>query len=285
MSPEPDPTSGFAGRIVAAFESRMTDYMEKLIARHGGRPMVASVLQEVPLENNPEALDVADRLMAGSIDMLILLTGVGTRTLINIWKTQHALETITQALAGTTLVCRGPKPIAVLKELGLKPHLTAPEPNTWREILHALDTFKPEGLSGVRIVIQEYGIVHQELANALTERGAHVRSMPVYEWALPEDVEPAKRTISRILDGYTSVVLFTSAAQAEQIMQLLAIKKERNAFRDALKKIMVASIGPMTSERLRQLKIPVDFVPSQARMGVLVKEASEHVEAILNRKR
>ena len=269
---------------VAAFESRMADQMTALITRHGGNAMVAPSLKEIPLENNAEALDFAQHLMTGAVDLLILLTGVGTRTLVDVWKTQFPLEAIREALTKTTLVCRGPKPIAALKELGLKPHITVPEPNTWRDILHTLDDRKPEGLSGLRIAIQEYGTANTDLAQGLAERGARVKSVLVYRWALPDDVEPLKRTLRSIVDGKASVVLFTSATQIDHIVQLLGATDELAAFRDALGETMVASIGPITSQRLRHHHFPVDFEPSHAKMGILVKEAGEHAGEILNRK-
>ncbi len=284
MNIEPDATSGFAGMTVVAFESRMADQMATLIARQGGKPMVAPSLQEIPLENNTEALDFAKHLMAGAVDLLILLTGVGTRTLVDVWKTQFPLEAIQQVLTNTTLVCRGPKPIAALKELGLKPHITVPEPNTWRDILQTLDDCKPEGLSGLRIAIQEYGTANEDLAQGLTERGAQVRSVAVYRWALPDDVEPLKRALRSIVDGQASVVVFTSAAQVDHVVQLLDAADELAAFREALGRTMVASIGPITSQRLRHHHLPVDFEPSHSKIGILVKEASEHVGEILNQK-
>ena len=284
MNTEPDATSGFAGMTVAAFESRMADHMAKLIARHGGKPLVAPSLQEVPLGNNAEALDFATQLMAGDVDLLILLTGVGTRTMVDVWKTQFTLEAIRQALTDTILVCRGPKPVAALKELGLKPRITVPEPNTWQDILYTLDTWKPDGLTGLRIAVQEYGTTNTDLTQGLTERGAHVRSVAVYRWALPDDVEPLKRTLRSIVGGNVSVLLFTSAVQVDHIVKLLDATDALAAFRDALAKTMVASIGPVTSQRLRHHGLPVDFEPSHARMGTLVKEASEHAGEILNRK-
>ena len=284
MDIEPDATRGFAGMTIAAFESRMADQMAKLIARHGGKPLVAPSLQEIPLEDNTEALDFAKDLMAGVVDLLILLTGVGTKTLVDVWRTQFPLEAIQQALAKTTLVCRGPKPIAALKELGLKPHITVPEPNTWRDILRTLDACKPEGLSGIRIAIQEYGIANTDLLQGLTERGARVRSVTVYRWALPDDVKPLKHTLRSILDGNVSVLLFTSAAQVDHIVKLLGTTGELAGFLDALGKTMVASIGPVTSQRLRHHHLPVDFEPSHAKMGVLVKEAADHAVAILTNK-
>ena len=284
MNTEPDATRGFAGMTVVAFESRMADQMAALIARHGGNPLVAPSLQEIPLENNTEALDFAKDLIAGNVDLLILLTGVGTRTLVDVWKPQFPLEVIRRALTNTTLVCRGPKPIAALKELGLKPHITVPEPNTWRDILYTLDEHKPEGLSRLRIAVQEYGTANTDLTQGLTERGAQVRSVPVYRWALPDDVEPLKRALRGIVDGNVSVVVFTSAAQVDHIVQVLAAADELAAFRDALEKTMVASIGPVTSQRLRHHQLPVNFEPSHAKMGTLVKEASEHTAEILNHK-
>ena len=269
---------------VAAFESRMADQMAKLIARHGGNPLVAPSMQEIPLENNTEALDFAKHLMAGAVDLLILLTGVGTRTLVDVWKTKFPLEAIQQALAKTTLVCRGPKPIAALKELGLKPHVTVPEPNTWRDILHTLDEWKPDGLAGMRIAIQEYGTTNTDLVQGLSARGAQVTSVPVYRWALPDDVEPLKRTLRSIGDGKVSVLLFTSAAQVDHVVQLLGATDELAGFRDAMGKTMVASIGPVTSQRLRHHHFPVDFEPSHAKMGILVKEAGEQAAEILRRK-
>ena len=284
MNTVPDAPRGFAGMTVVAFESRMGDQMATLITRHGGNPLVAPSLQEIPLENNTEALDFAGRLMAGDVDLLILLTGVGTRTLVDVWKPQFPLEEILQALTSTTLVCRGPKPIAALKELGLKPHVTVPEPNTWRDILRTLDEYKPEGLAGLRIAVQEYGTANTDLAQGLIERGAQVRSVPVYRWALPDDVEPLRLALRSIVDGKVSVVLFTSAAQVDHVVKLLDAADERTAFREALQKTMVASIGPVTSQRLRDHHLPVDFEPSHAKMGILVKEASEHMGEILTHK-
>ncbi len=279
-----DQPTGFAGRTVAAFESRMADHMATLISRHGGTPLVGPSMQEIPLENNPEALDFADHLMAGSIDMVILLTGVGTRTLVDVWKTRFSLENITHALTRTTLVARGPKPIAALKELGLKPHLVVPEPNTWKDILQTLDTFKPAGLSGLQIAIQEYGIPNKELVEGLTKRGAQVTNVPVYRWALPDNVEPLKHALRSILDGNVAVVLFTSAAQVDHVVEMLHATNELEPFRHALEKTMVASIGPITTQRLRHHHFPVDFEPSHSKIGILVKEASAHVGGILNQK-
>src|SRR2546428_11539145 len=73
---------GFAGLRVAAFESRMAEQMIQLIERHGGRPLVAPSMREVPLEENADVLRFGERLLAGEFDLVILLTGVGPRFML-----------------------------------------------------------------------------------------------------------------------------------------------------------------------------------------------------------
>ena len=71
----------FAGLRVLSFESRRATEIAELIRRQGGDPFVAPSMREAPIENNPEAFAFAERLFRGEFDMMILLTGVGTRAL------------------------------------------------------------------------------------------------------------------------------------------------------------------------------------------------------------
>ena len=274
---------GFGGLKVAAFESRMAEEMARLIERYGGQPLVAPSMREIPLQDNTEVLRFGERLLAGQFDMLILLTGVGTRTMVQALQTRHPLDRIKAALAQVSLVARGPKPIAALKELGLTPEIAVPEPNTWRDILQALDARKT--LSGLRVAVQEYGVSNAELLKALRERGAQVRQVPVYRWALPEDTDLLRHVLEEILGGRVDVVLITNAVQVDHVMRVLDSDQRRDRFRQALRRMVVASIGPTASERLRSGKLPVDLEPSHPKMGLLVKEASERAPAFLQAKR
>ena len=72
----------FDGLRVLSLESRRFAEIEKLIGSQGGDPFVAPLsMREVPLEANTDALAFAERLFCGDFDMMILLTGVGTRLL------------------------------------------------------------------------------------------------------------------------------------------------------------------------------------------------------------
>ena len=276
--------TGFQGLRVGALESRMATEMERFIIRHGGVPVVAPSMRELPLSENPRALECGHALLAGEVDMVVLLTGVGFRTLLDVVQTRYALHEITDALRKTVLVVRGPKPAVVLKELGLQPNILVPEPNTWRDTLQALDASYPDGLQGIRIAVQEYGVSNPEFLEGLRERGAEVRPVSVYRWTLPDDLELLKNLLQEIMDGAVPVLLITNAVQVEHIITVLGKDEKVNLFRKALHRMMVASIGHVASERLRHYGFPVDLEPSHPKMGILVKEASQAVHNILANK-
>lgn len=276
--------AGFQGLRVGALESRMATEMERFILRHGGVPLVAPSMRELPLSENPHALECGQELLAGQLDMVILLTGVGFRTLLDVLQTRHSFQAITAALRKTVLVVRGPKPALVLKEIGIQPNILVPEPNTWKDTLHALDASYPDGLQGMRVAVQEYGVSNTEFLEGLRERGAEVRPVPVYRWTLPDDLGPLKNLLQEVMDGAVPVLLITNAVQVEHIIDVLGSDEKVNLFRKALHRMMVASIGHVASERLRHYGFPVDLEPSHPKMGILVKEASQAVHTILANK-
>ena len=275
--------SGFKGLTVASFESRMAAEMTRLIKRQGGTPLVTPALRELPLEDNSAALRFGDQLLAKGLDVLILMTGVGTTTLFEILHHRFPKDAIALALNDTVLVARGPKPVAALKALGFQPTLTVPEPNTWADVVSTLDASRSVG--GLRVAIQEYGQANADLQEALRQRGADVVSVPVYRWALPEDTAPLKRVLREILAGHVQAVLVTNAAQIDHVMQVLEEEGLSAPFKEACKKLVVGSIGPTASDRLRSHGVPVDLEPAHGKMGILVKETAERIHSLLDRKR
>jgi uroporphyrinogen-III synthase len=259
----------FAGIQVAAFETRMAGPMADLIKKHGGVPLLAPAMREIPLGENPEVMAFAERLIAGDFDVVLFETGVGIRYLSQAIETRIPRETWLAALDRTKVVARGPKPLAVLREFKARVDLPVPEPNTWHETLATLDAHLP--VAGLRVAVQEYGQSNPELIEGLQQRGALVTRVPVYRWALPEDTGPLRAAIAEIAGGRVGAVLFTSA---QQVVHLLQIAAEENRVADlcaALERdTVVGSIGPTTSETLREQGLPVDIEPEHPKMGHLV---------------
>ena len=282
---EAERRADFGGLRVVAFETRRAEAMERLISTYGGRPLVVPALREAPIEDGHAVFEFARELLAGRIDVVILLTGVGTRALAGLAETRYPPEQFRAALGRATLVARGPKPVAALRELGLQAHVKAAEPNTWREVLAALD--KPEAgidLRGRRVAAQEYGAPNWNLIRGLEERGALVRRVPVYRYALHADTAPLRRAIEEIAAGAFDVALFTTSMQAVNLMRLAAEMNLEGPLRLALGRMVVASIGPSTSETLGDHDLPCDLEPTQSRMGALVQEAAALAPVLLRRR-
>src|SRR3981189_2970134 len=156
--------SGFAGLRVLSLESRRAPEMAKLIASNGGAATVAPSMREVPLASNAEALAFARRLAEGGFDIVVFLTGVGTRALTRVVETVYPVEKFVAALRKLTIVARGPKPVGALKELDVPVTVAVPEPNTWRDLLRALDEKAGSvPLKGHQVAVQEYGTSNPEL--------------------------------------------------------------------------------------------------------------------------
>jgi len=268
---------------VIAFESRRAVEMAALVRKQGGDPFVAPSMREVPLAEQPEALAFARALEAGAVDIIVCLTGVGTRALVEAVAPVLPRERLATLLGGTTLVARGPKPAAALRDLGLAPTLTVPEPNTWRELLGALDTGL--AIAGKRVVVQEYGIANPDLVAGLRARGAVVTTVPVYRWALPADLAPLREAIRRVVGGLLDVALFTSATQVTHVLQVATEGGAQHLLAPALARTVVGSIGPVCSAALRDAGLPVDLEPTHPKMGPLVGETLRAAPALLTGKR
>jgi uroporphyrinogen-III synthase len=262
----------FDGRKVLCLESRRSVEMAELIRKQGGEPFVAPSMREVPVEENAAVFAFAERLFKGEFDMMILLTGVGTRQLSRLLATRYSETAFADALRGLTVVARGPKPVAALREMGLVPAIVAPEPNTWRELLLAL-----RDRAERRIGVQEYGRSNEELLDGLRSSGAEVTSVRVYQYGLPTDDAPLREAARRLAAGEFDVALFTTAVQVGNLLQVADEQGIGAGARAGLRKAMIASIGPTTTEALEEFGLAPAFEPSHPKMGLLVREAAERL--------
>jgi uroporphyrinogen-III synthase len=274
---------GFAGKRVLTLESRRAVEIAKLIETYKGVAISAPAMREVQLAENGAALEFGRDLLAGGVDVMVFLTGVGARALLATISKELPEEAFLESLRKTRVAVRGPKPLAVMREWKVPVEVSAPEPNTWRELLVAMDRMSG-GLRGRRVAVQEYGVSNTELLGALRERGAEVRRVPVYQWALPDDVGPLRAAIATVLRGDVTVSMFTTGVQAVHLFQVAAGEGKAEKLRGALRRSVVASIGCSTTEMLAALGIKPDMEPSHPKMGVLVKEAAERWAEILSGK-
>lgn len=277
--------SGFNGLRVLSFESRRAKEIAQLILNNGGVPTVAPSTREVPSPPSEDELKLIRGLLKQEFDAIIFMTGVGSRALVHAAEILCSREDFFAALRRTRVVVRGPKPSAAMREFNVPVTLAVPEPNTWREIVKALDE-NPDKvpLRRQRIAVQEHGEPSPELYAALRERGAEVFPVRVYRWELPEDIGLLKDAIRSLLQNDVDVVMFTSSVQFVHAARIAAEMGAAEKFHDALNRAVVASIGPIASETLRENGVEVDLEPSHPKMGFLVKEAAERSAELIQLK-
>jgi len=273
----------FDGLKVTSFESRRAKEIEKLIRYHGGVPRIAPSMREIPLSKSTDALKFAKNLIGEKFDIVILMTGVGTRALLKAVTTKYPEKEFIKALKKTTIVVRGPKPIAALREMRLKPNIIVPEPNTWRDILITLDN--EVQIKGKRVAVQEYGIPNKEFINSLRKKGAKVTPVPIYKWALPEDLEPLHNAIKSIKNSKEDISIFTSSQQIYHLFEEASQDGSQDELKEGFKKIVIASIGPTTSETLNRFGLSPDYEPDSPKMGNLIREVARLGKELVRKKR
>ncbi len=277
--------ASFDGLRVLSLESRRAKEVEKLIRTYGGEPFVVPAMREVKLESNQQALDFAAKLLAGEVDVVLFLTGVGVRALLETVETKFDREQFLNALRTVRIVTRGPKPEQVLRELKVKTLASAPEPSTWHEVLATMDRAFGEELKTLRVAIQEYGASNPELLAELTQRTAEVIKVPVYQWALPYDLKPLRECVHGIANADIDVILFTTAVQVIHLMMVAQQMNSIPALMRGLRSVVIISIGPTTTAEMLHYGITPDFEPSRPKLGFLINEAAQYSGDLLGKKR
>ena len=277
-------TQSLSGWCVVTFEARLANETRRLFERHAAMVISAPALQEVPLTEQVSALKFGEQLLCNEVDIVILLTGVGARILIDVLCTRWEMSKVLSALARVQLVCRGPKPVAALRAFGLKPNIVVPEPNTWRDIVAI---FEGQDLGkDKRIWVQEYGRPNSELVQALARQASRVDTVTLYRWALPDDLVPLKSAILAMISGTVRLACFTTGVQVDHLLELAGRLSLDRALKQAmLERIVIASIGPLTSERLEHYGIHADIEPEHPKLGHLVLAAAARARDALALKR
>lgn len=261
------------GKVVALLEARRSSELAGLVETYGGVPRHAPALREEPVD----ALDEIAALLDGRpIDVMVFQTGVGARALFRGAGALGKSDLLKQALERALVAVRGPKPTAVLKELGVRIDARALEPFTTGELLAALEKHE---LRNKAVAVQHYGEANVDLVEALKAKGADVIELEVYRWALPEDTTPLESLFDDLLASRIDVLVVTSQAQVRHLFEIAARKGLAAALPELLYgRVVVAAVGPVAARALRDRGIRVDLEPEHPKMGPLVRDLASHFE-------
>jgi uroporphyrinogen-III synthase len=270
------PSESLDGARVALLESRMESELASLVRRHGGEPVCVPAMREVERECAGEAGRAIDAVAKGGA-IVVLATGVGLNRWLAVAGALGRGAELRDGLARANVVCRGPKPVAVLKREGLAAHVRAPAPHTTRELLEAL---APIEVRDRDVVFVHDGGGARAVPEALEARGARSFEVQPYEWALPEDLAPLEALIATLVAGGVAAVSVTTQAQARNLFQVADAIGARRALAEALHdKVVVAAVGPTCARALEELGAPAHVVPETSKMGALVIALAQYLGA------
>jgi uroporphyrinogen-III synthase len=271
--------NGLNGKNIALLEARLSSELARLVERHGGTAFGFPALREASIDAGVDVVDLIAALTGPKdrqLEFIVFQTGVGVTALMKEAEKLEKLDQLIIALHDITKVCRGPKPAAVLARFGLTPDVSVAEPYTTAEVLRALDSFD---LKDRGTALLHYGERNLLLAESLIKRGVRLRELCLYEWKLPDDLEPLKTLIAQLDQGAFAAVVFTSQIQARHLFQVAVECNREIDLRESLKhKTVVASIGPTCSAALRALGVAPQVEPGHPKMGPLVAALARYFE-------
>jgi uroporphyrinogen-III synthase len=261
------------GARVALLEARLSEELAALFRRHGAEPHCCPAVREERRDCGAEVTALLDDLRRESSSVFVFSTGVGVDALFAGARNLEREEELAHAVRGGIAVCRGPKPLAALRRVGLGAAVNAKSPFTTDDLLEAL---LPVELAGRHLVLLHYGERNLPLVAALAALGARVRELLLYEWRLPEDLGPLRSLVAELAERRFAAVAFTSQIQARHLFQVAAEMGRAEALLEALRKhTLVAAVGPTCARALEELGAPPHVVPDNPKMGSMLTALAE----------
>ncbi len=109
-------------------------------------------------------------------------------------------------------------------------------------------------VKGKRVLLVRAKIARDVIPNELVNAGAKVDVIEAYETVLPQSSRTELAEVLRDARHKPDVITFTSSSTVRNFVQLLGKGND-----GLLAGVKLASIGPVTSETMRQLGLPVDI--------------------------
>jgi len=270
-------TATLRGLRIALLEARRSQELADLITRHGGEPHSVPALRETPRDGADVRAGVAaalDGLAKIPAPTAIFATGVGVEALFRVAETEGRRADLEAILRRAINVCRGPKPVAALKRVGMPIGVRAAPPHTTHELLEAI---APLSMDGALLV--HHGERSDVVAQAVASKTSRCFELLLYAWEMPEDTSQLAALVSELVAGSVGAVAFTTQVQARHLFAVAEELGKRDALVDALQgRVIVVAIGPTCAETLRALGTPAHVVPESPKMGPMILSLARYLD-------
>jgi uroporphyrinogen III methyltransferase/synthase len=236
------------------------DFAGRIIKR-GGNPLPFATIRIRPLTDSNEFL--AAMAQFRGYEWIIFTSSNGVRIF---FEALEALGKDARVFGSAKIAAIGSQTAESLAQFGVRADFV-PDVFTGRELGRQL--IGAANVHGKKILLLRSQIASNELAELLSAAGAQVDNVAVYT-AVTEKREPS-RLIEGIREGTVDWLTFASPSSVDGFFEQVPAEAVRAG------KVKVASIGPVTSERLKQLGVKVDVTAAEHTIDGLL-DAIEEME-------
>jgi uroporphyrinogen-III synthase len=262
-----------AGYNVAVTADRRAEEQVALLTRRGATVIEGPTVRTLPLVDDQALWSAIDAVISDPPDVVVLLTGIGTRAMVGAAEGMGVDGELLATLARALVIARGPKAAGAAATAGIDVGWQTPGERS----VEIVERLSAQARRGARIAVQRDGNSRALLAETLQSLGADVVDIPVYRWELPDDTRGAQRLIDAVLAGDVDAITFTSSPAVKHLLDIAQSDGHRDALLAAFAAgIVPVCVGPVCVETAERAGIGQAVVPNRARLGSMVQALVVH---------
>lgn len=264
-------TRDLTNRTIALAEHRQLAELAQMLENEGATALRCPLLSILDAPDDRPVIAWIEQMIASRFAWVIFLTGEGVRRLLACADRHGRRADVLAALAKTSILTRGPKPVRALKEVDLAPALIAQTPTT-DGVIASLRTLP---LHGLTIGVQLYNATNPPLEQFLRDAGATPVTVQPYIYAPDTDAERVVQLMREMAAGTVDAIVFTSSPQVDRLFEVAEERQQGPLLTEALAKTLVAAVGPIVQENLARRGAKVSVCPDQ---GFVMKNLVQHLK-------
>jgi uroporphyrinogen III methyltransferase/synthase len=233
-----------SGKTIVVTRNRCgnADFAAKIF-RRSGNPVEFPTIKIEPLTQTNNFLNALSKFPG--YDWIIFTSPNGVRIFFDYL---HSLAKDARVFASAKIAAIGARTAAKLAEFGIHPDFV-PTVFTGKEL--GIQLIDHENLNGKKILLLRSRLASNELVDLLQQAGAEVDNVPLYTVSVEKfDNKPLTEMIS---SGAVDWLTFTSPSCVRAFFEQIPPDLVNSG------KVKVASIGPVTSEQLKNIGVKIDI--------------------------
>ncbi|MEH7305455.1 uroporphyrinogen-III synthase [Neobacillus drentensis] len=232
----------------------------QLVERYGGIPIEIPLIAFRPIEENQL---LHDALMAlDTYDWIIFTSNVTVETFFSFLDEDKLGSSLPK------IAVIGKKTAEVLEEMGFSPEFV-PSSYVAETFVEEVSPFIDKN---ARVLLPKGNLAREYIAQSLTELGAQVDEVVIYETYLPDE---SRDKLARMLaNQQLDILTFTSPSTVDHLM---AVVKEYG-LNEQVRNCIIGCIGPVTEKKLRAYGFTVHASPKEYTVKEMINSTIAYLE-------